>query len=258
MFAAAQTPQNPIDLRKGAGQVLRGDQSLSADTAKGGRPAPVLKDFPDTEIGRLVAVHMNLLAGHGTDAEQRYQESLKNLRTRAPEATRVLVDAYARVGDDRYFRRWALLETLRELRDKSALPLAARVARSPLPPERFASDPERRSTDEELRIRVEAVEVLAALSAEEVPGADSELLRLTRHAFIGIRRAAIRGYLAGGRAEQRKARAEMLRKVVPKRDYGLITVNTTDIKQVPHPEIPEKLVIKKSRPPQGPAPRAKE
>jgi len=173
------------------------------------------------------------------------------LRARAPEVTRGLIESYGKTAPDRYFRRWALLETLREVSDKGALSFVARLSSSPIPPERIKGDPERSSADEEVRIRIKAVEVLAAVASQGVQEADEALLRLVRHADRGIRRTAIRGYLAAGRSSEEQARrGEVLRKRLPKTDYGLITLDATDVKQVPHPAMPEKFDIKR-------APRAK-
>lgn len=234
-----------------------GDRPGSQDSGSARPGAPAEPDFPDTETGRLLTQHLGILAGHGKDAEEKYQASLAVLRSRAPEVSRELVAFYPAVAEDRYFRRWAILETLRELRDASALPLAIRVAGAPLPRERFTEDPERASQDEELRIQIKAAEIIAAVAAERVSGADAALLGLVKHEDLGVRRTAIRGYLAAGGPAEQGRRRDDLQRLVAERDRGLITLETTEIRKIPHPRVPERFDVGRGRSPEGPPPAVK-
>ena len=210
-----------------------------SDESSGPSQAPSYQDFPSTELGRHVAEHMKYLAGVGKDAERKYQESLKRLRGRAPEVVRLLAEAFPKVKADRYFRRWSIVETMREMRNPSAVNPLQRIAISPIVAERWA-DPERFSIDKEISIRVTAVKGLSELAQQGNKEAEQSLLRLITNNELGIRRQAIRGYLGAG--QDRERRAKLLKSRVLKSDYGLITLDATDVKRVPHPDdVPDDL-----------------
>lgn len=215
------------------------DDPGQKDESTGPSRTPRYQDFPNTELGRQLADHMNYLAGVGKDAERKYQESLRRLRQRAAEVVRLLAETYPKIAADRYFRRWAIVETMREMRNNSALSQLQRIALSPISAERWG-DPERFSMDKEISIRVAAVEGLSELARQGNKEAEQSLLRLITNKELGIRRQAIRGYLSAGQDKERRVR--LLKSRVPKSDYGLITLDATDVKRVPHPDdVPDNL-----------------
>lgn len=264
-WAIAQPGQrpykNPIEVKTGQ-EVLPADTKAAGDRAKPGPITTPPSIFPTGAQGDLLRTHMKLMTGVGTDPEQQYQDaekayqnSLRELRGSAIKITPLLADAYSRAEERDYFQRWALIETMRELQSEATVSILSKIATSSIPPERVRDDPERSSVDEELRIRVTAVEALGPLSKTNAI-ATRTLLSLTKSPYLGIKRSAIRGYLAAASSpkEQRK-RAEKLKASLPKNQYRLITLETTDVKKVPHPEMPEKFEIKKSRPPEGAPPK---
>jgi hypothetical protein len=215
------------------------DEPGRKDESSGPRETPRYQDFPESELGRQLSDHLNYLAGVGKDAEQKYQESLKRLRERAPEVVRMIAEAYPKIQVDRYFRRWSIVETMREMRNNDALKSLQGIAFSPIPAERWA-DSERFSKDKEISIRVTAVGGLSELARQGNTIAEQSLLRLITNKELGIRRQAIRGYLGAGQDLER--RIKVLKSKVPKSDYGLITLDATDVKRVPHPDdVPDNL-----------------
>ncbi|WP_257387588.1 hypothetical protein [Tahibacter caeni] len=259
---ARHPPENPIELKTGK-ELLRGDARETTDTARPGTPAATDTTFPRGPLGDLLRAHMLAMVGVGTDAQQKYQDaenayqaSLRALREKGPEVVKLLANAYARTPVDDYFRRWALVETLRELHNPEAAATLASIATSAIPAERYKNDAERSSIDEELQIRVNAVEALGELAGKS-KAAESPLLELAGSPHIGIQRAAIRGYLAAAAApEERRSRAARLERVIPAERRSLISLETTDVKSVPHPAMPEKFEIDKRRKPEGEPPRA--
>lgn len=215
------------------------DEPGRKDESSSPREKPSYQDFPDTQLGRQLSEHLSYLAGVGRDAEQKYQASLKRLQEHAPEVVRMLADAYPKIQLDRYFRRWSIVETMREMRNNSAVNSLKQIAFSPIPAERWA-DPERFSRDKEISIRVTAVRGLSELAREGNKVAEQSLLRLITNKELGIRRQAIRGYLGAG--QDQKQRTNELKSRLPKSDYGLITLDVTDVKRVPHPDdVPDNL-----------------
>lgn len=197
-----------------------------------------VRDFPDTPIGNMVNNHMGLLVAVGEDAEEKYQTSLQLLRKKIPEVVKIIYHAYVLIDTTRYFRRWALVETLRELHSDSTVPFLIEIASSPIPEERW-SDPEASSGDKESNIRVTAVEGIAEMAKRGNQNAEQALIKFFSHDDLSVRRQAIRGYLKVGR--DYKERAAYLQQILPEKDHWLINLDVTDPKEVPHPDIPDKL-----------------
>lgn len=259
---ARHPTENPVELKTGK-ELLRGDAKETTDAARPGTPPAADTAFPKGPLGDLLRAHLLSMVGVGTDAEQKfqdaenaYQASLRSLREKGPEVVKLLANAYARTPEDHYFRRWALVETLRELHSPEAAATLARIATSAIPAERYKGDVERSSVDEELQIRVNAVEALGELAGKSKT-AETPLLELAKSPHIGIQRAAIRGYLATATApEERRSRSARLERLIPAERRSLISLETTDVKSVPHPDMPEKFAIEKRRKPEGEPPRA--
>jgi hypothetical protein len=260
-----QSPiNNPIEVKTG-NEFLKGDKKGPGDTGKLGPATTGISVFPVGTLGDLLRTHMKLITGVGKDPEQNfqdaekaYQASLQELRKRASEVIPLLSTAYGRTEESNYFRRWALVETMRELQSETAVEALAKIATSTIPSERFRTDPERSSVDEEIRIRVTAVGGLSLLAKTNTI-AERVLVSLVNNPYLGIQRTAIRGYLAAVpiRNEQKK-RSEKLKAMLPPDRYHLITLETTDIKSVPHPDMPDQFHIKKPRPPEGTPPKAQQ
>lgn len=255
---------NPIEVRTG-NEFLKVDKRGPGDTGRSGSATTGTPAFPSGALGDLLRTHMKAITGVGKDPEQQfqdaekaYQASLRELRGRSPEVIPLLAVAYNRTEESNYFRRWALVETMRELQSETAVSALAKIATSAIPQERIRTDPERSSVDEEIRIRVTAVEGLGPL-AKMNKVAERTLLSLTKHPHLGIQRAAIRGYLAADpNPDEQKKRSERLKTSLPPDRHQLITLETTDIKRVPHPDMPDKFDIKKPRPPEGAPPKAQQ
>lgn len=198
-------------------------------------------DFPDTPLGEKVAKHVELLAAVGGDAEKNYQKSLIGLRSELPEVIEIIYQAYMKMEKTRYFKRWVLVETLRELQSDSILIFLETIALSDIPDELW-SDPEVFSIDKESNIRVTAVDGIAQLAKGENLRAEEILKRLFNHEELSIRQRAIRGYLSIGNY---KERADSLRSILSENDYWLINLDITDPKNVPHPSIPDDITAGK-------------
>jgi len=260
--AARRPAENPIELKTGK-ELLRGDARETTDSARPGAVPGADTTFPKGPLGDLLRAHLLAMVGVGTDAGQKYQDaenayqaSLRAVREKGPDVVKLLGNAYARTPEDQYFRRWALVETLRELHSPDAAATLARIATSAIPAERYKNDAERSSVDEELQIRVNAVEALGELAGRS-EAAEPPLLELARSPHIGLQRAAIRGYLAAAAApEERRSRSARLERLIPAERRSLISLETTDVKSVPHPQMPEKFEIDKRRRPEGEPPRA--
>jgi inorganic triphosphatase YgiF len=217
------------------------DKPGQVDKSKS-RPTQEPQDFPDNELGRRLTEHFNLMVAVEKNAESRYERSLKYLQQEAPSVAKMLFSSYLKIEESRYFRRWTIVETLKELRNDSAFAFLQRIALTPIPPERF-SDPESFSVDKESHIRVTAVDGIAELAKQGNKEAETSLSQFFTHLDLSVRRRAIRGYLriANNNTEYER-RVSYLKSKLPTKEHSLITLNVTNIKKVPHPDdVPDNL-----------------
>lgn len=257
--AQPSRPDEPLSEQQGSPADREGER----DVARAGprRDTPV---WPPGPNGDLIRRHFARMVAVGTDprqnyedAERAYQASLGQLRERAAQIAPALSSAYARAPETEYFFRWAIVETLRELRSERAQGDLVRIAASAIPPERFGPGAERSSVGEEIRIRATAIEAVAQWAAAG-SAAERLLLDLARNEQLGIRRAAIRGYLHAARTpEEREQRADRLRAQLPATSHPLVTLDITDIRTVPHPDMPGSNETKPSARPADPPPKAR-
>ena len=194
------------------------------------------QDFPDTKVGRLLSKHMDAALGTGTDVEAQYQRSLTALRSQPDEVITLLGVTYNKIDESRYFRRWLMVETLRELHSDSALMLLSDIADQPIPDEKWTDD-EAFSQDKEISIRTTAIAGIADLAGRGNEDANTRLTRFFKHRNPSIRRVAVIGYLGAG--EDYETRVDFLKRALPEEDHQFITLKATNIKSVKHPDIPD-------------------
>jgi hypothetical protein len=206
----------------------------SRDHAVASRVQRTSHDFPDSPTGDALARHFEVMVQLGPDADSAYQVSLTYLRRNAPQVVPELNRAYARMDPMRHFRRWCLVETLRELHTDLALHSLVQIASSPLPPGP-PQDSDFSYRSRECHIRATAVDGLGELARGGNKTALRALLPLTRHSYLGIRRRAVRAYLAAG--ADTSLRAAELRKLIPASDHWLITLQVTDVAGIALPRL---------------------
>jgi hypothetical protein len=123
--------------------------------------------FPDTPTGKQLRAHMMVLAIPAPtmkEADSKYMASVVELKKNPGEAVKLVHAAYKKIDDQHYFNRWGLVKTLGDLESTKASQPLADIATSTIPPEK-SSDLHHFSTqEEELIIRIRAVEGLAVLA----------------------------------------------------------------------------------------------
>lgn len=198
--------------------------------------------LPNTPAGNLVREHLRLSMGHGEEAEAVYQKSLAKLRVE-PEAESILSTAYKKVPEENYLYRNMLVEALKQLHSIEALSALDRIATERIPEDRNPENEEIDTRIDETVIRLTAVEGISFLAADSIVGAESALRQLISNKDLSIRQMAVRGYLqsAIGNKEEKK---KELYNLLPKEEHWYITSESTNIKEVAHPDMPEKFEIK--------------
>lgn len=203
-----------------------------SDVAYPERPTAPPPLFPASTVGEMLTKHLDAMVAVGETVEREYSVSLRRLQ-QEPEAVRLLQEAYGQTAESEYFLRWQLVYTLASLNQRSALSPLVRIALSSIPAER-GGDSEFFTTGQESNIRVAAVDGLAALARLGIPDAEPYLMRLSAHPDLSIRQRAVRGYLAVD--ANYDVRVRNLQSTLPEGDHWLITLRTTEVRRIPHPD----------------------
>jgi hypothetical protein len=220
------------------------------------RPSPVLMldnsstvridtVFPNTPAGNLVREHVRASMGHGEDAEAQYQQSLTTLRAE-PEAGQILYNAYRKVAPENYFYRNMIVEALKQLRSEGSLAYLNEIAADKIPADREPENAEIDTRQDEVVIRVTAVEGIALLAADSLAEAERSLRQLIGHEDLTVRQMATRGYLQSPFGN-REEKIQELRQRLPQTEHWYITTEATDIKKVAHPAMPEQFDLPKKQ-----------
>lgn len=178
-------------------------------------------DFPDTELGRRLTYHMMIARRYGAEAELRSEQAMTALREQADASSELLLDAYSKADESRYFDRWLMVESLRELRSDSAVDALEQIATAPLPPE-HGNPGEIHGTstvDEELMIRATATRALGEIAIDGNAEARDRLLAMATNPDeqIMVRRAAAWGYASAYGDEEDGV--EVLKQALPESEH---------------------------------------
>ena len=197
--------------------------------------------FPNTSSGNLIREHLKVSMGHGEDAETRYQQSLTALRAE-PEAAKILYDGYKKVEPSNYLYRTLIVEALKQLRSSKSLSYLTDIAQEKIPANRHPENAEINTREDEVVIRITAVEGITLLATDKLIEADKSLLQLIGSEDLTVRQMATRGYLQSP-SDNIREKMQSLRERLPKEEHWYITTDTTDIKKVAHPDMPAKFDI---------------
>jgi hypothetical protein len=230
------------------------DDQSKPDSAKKGHSLPIFKYIPNSRQGRLLKGHFKAMVSYNKNAEALYQRSMKVMRAKAPQLSGVLFNSYKKIPTKKYFERFLVAETLRELKSPSAFSALKAIATKPMPKEKFPVNvlTHKFTSDKEAHIRVTAIDGLAALAKKDHRDSLKTLKTLLKTKDITLKRRVVRGILASGNFQAKK---KFLLRNLAKRDHHLISLKVTKVRSVPHPDMPENFVIPNGRN-QTRAPRA--
>ncbi len=191
--------------------------------------------YPKTPGGQQIKRHLTAMAGVGEDAEANYQKSLAAMR-KNPDIIPVLAEVYTAIPEEDYFRRTQVVEALKEMRSVDALPYLARIVNAPIPKDRLPENTEVNTRENEIVIRITAVQGLSVLAAQESRKANDLLFKLVGHDDLTVRQMATRGYL-GSSVGDTDEKLKQLYEMVPKEEHWYLTTKLTEIREVLHPEV---------------------
>jgi hypothetical protein len=200
-------------------------------------PSPGSGDaiYPKTPTGQQIKKHLTAMAGVGEDAEANYQKSLAVMRLN-PEVLSVLAEVYEAIVEEDYFRRTLVVETLKEMHSVDALSYLARIANTPIPEDRMPKNTEVNTREDEIVIRITAVQGLSVLAAQDSSEANNLLLKLVSHDDLTVRQMSARGYL-GSSVGSLDEKLKQLHEIVPEDEHWYLTTKLTEIRKVQHPEV---------------------
>lgn len=197
--------------------------------------------FPNTPAGAIVKSHIKVASGNGTNAEDDYQKSLSVLRAE-PNAPEVLYNTYRKVPAQNFFLRTMLVESLKELRSQNALTYLNNIANEVIPADLHPGNAEINTQEDEIIIRITAVEGISKLAGDSLAAAEEMLMELTNHQDLTVRQMAAKGYLhsAFGNVTEK---INILKRKLPKEEHWYITMDTTAITKVKHPQMPAEFKL---------------
>ena len=191
----------------------------------------------DNFAGRLLRNFLNVMNSFGDDAQEVYEEKLKELKKHAEDIMVEVVRAEGAADESDYPFRWALVHTASELKSPASLRFLKNLVFSPIPPEK-SKDPHSFSTvAEETILRttaVEGIENLAKMGNEE---AQKTLFNFLELPSISIKRAAIQAIFATVSDEKK---LEKMRSLMPREHHYLLEIKRVNVKDVPQIKEPQK------------------
>ncbi len=207
-------------------------QALMQDSAKSDNAQPNdIAVFPNTPVGNQLRDHMMVLAMPAEtieEADAKYRESLAALRENPAEVVTLLNEAYNKTEARHYFNRWGLVKTLGDIESNLADKILYNIAASKIPPETSEDLHHFSTQEEEVIIRIRAIEGLGLLAQKQNRFADTALLQLIfdstgRSSAIQLR--AIKAYLRAGK--DTGSREKFLKSRLDKSLHDIITTGVT-------------------------------
>ncbi len=198
--------------------------------------------FSGVSYGELIKEHVRASIGFGKNAERKYQNSLSILREE-PKIVESLFEIYQQLPAEFYLYRTMIVETLKQMKSDASLKYLYNIASLDIPRDTEPENPEIDTRLDEIIVRITATEGIGILAKNKNVAAEETLKKLTNHKDVSVRQMAVRAYLQSpfGNIERK---IKELRDQLPKDEYWYITTKSTDIREVEHPEMPEKFDIK--------------
>ncbi len=200
--------------------------------------------FASIPYGKMLQQHIQYAVGFGKNAEANYQRSLSQLRDE-PKIAEALFILYQKIPADSYLYRTMIVETLKESKTDVALDFLQEIATIKIPRDLHPENPEIDTRLDEIVIRITAVEGIGALALAKNPRAEELLKKLINHEELSVRQMAVRYYLQSPFGDL-KEKKETLYAIISKNEHWYITEKSTDIREVKHPDMPEKFKLNSS------------
>lgn len=224
------------------------DPSPSGQESDALRPGDARQPLREQLAHRVLAV-LEAMHAAGEDAEERYQEAVRDLHENVGEAIVVIARLECEAPRQDYATRWALVHLVAEMEEPAALPLLKQLALAPIPPEE-SDDPHSSTVAEETIIRTTAVDGVAALAKNGNEEALEALLDFAHLPSFSIRRAAVQGLLSTPKGDDYRDR---IRDCLPKDQQFLLDLKKLDVRKAPQVDDPLQHLSERGRADDKPA-----
>lgn len=211
--------------------------------------------FSDSRAGIRLQNALETLTGMGQEAEERFQESLKELREMPEEVVLELAQAF----DDKcqpndYPTKWGLVFLATELKHDAAFPFLKKLVFTPIPPERSRNPHDFSTVGEETILRTTAVEGLGYFVERGREDALEALLESLDIPSLSITRAAIQTLRSTQKLDDNMR--QRILEILPKSRHFLLDLKRVavhEVEQISDPEsdlkpLPEGVERKEKNP----------
>jgi hypothetical protein len=187
--------------------------------------------FPNTVLGKQLQNHMMILALPAEtleEADARYDSSLAELKKNAVEAVTLLTEAYKKTEARHYYNRWGLVKTLGDIGNNTAAPPLQAIVLAKLPAETSQDLHHFSTQEEEIIIKIRAIEGLGMLAKNGDQVSDRVLLQLaldSTQTNSALQLRAIKAYLRAGK--DTGEREKLLKSRLDKKLHDIITTAVT-------------------------------
>lgn len=187
--------------------------------------------FPNTVLGKQLQNHMMILALPAEtieEADARYDSSLAELKKNAVEAVTLLSEAYKKTEARHYYNRWGLVKTLGDIGNNTAAPPLQAIVLAKLPAETSQDLHHFSTQEEEIIIKIRAIEGLGMLAKNGDQVSDRLLLQLaldSTQTNSALQLRAIKAYLRAGK--DTGEREKLLKSRLDKKLHDIITTAVT-------------------------------
>ena len=185
-----------------------------------------LKNYDQTKTEKLIDNHLSVMHRGGKKAVQQYEQSLKELKKDADQATKELFILYNEQKENNYLKRQQIIETIRALQSPVSIPLLVQIAQTPLPPERSADIHHGSTRIEEGIIRLTAIEGLGYFASEgEIKSYEAlQEIMSDEKSPLPIKRQAVRELLLSTKtSEELSLLKKEMKNFLPSNQHFIIT-----------------------------------
>jgi hypothetical protein len=184
----------------------------------------------------LLNSFLNAINAVGSDAQEKYEKALTNMRERPEEVIIEIARAEERCDVLDYPKRWALIEAASELKHAAALSFLSNLVLTPIPPERSENPHSFSTVAEETLLRTTAVDGVRYLAEQGSEEAIKRLYEFLGQPSLSIRRASVQAILS---VNKDNASKEHIASLLPPDQRFLIDLKTLHVGDVPQIDNPQ-------------------
>ncbi len=193
--------------------------------------------FTDSRVGAQLKNALESMNSMGEEAEDRFQEALKQLRENPEEVLLEITEAFnCNCLPDDYPTKWGMVYLVTQLKHKSAYHFLKRLIKKPIPAERSKHPHSFSTVAEETVLRTTAIEALGYFMDKNQKDTQQLLLDVFRSGSLSMIRASAQTLAAAGYLDEMK---DDIQKCLPEDYRYLLKIRPSkvqDVEQIKDPE----------------------